>query len=269
MGLPLSGLVNSAAGLASSILADSVICQFTDDGGTPLLEFDAVFSESFERPSAPTAYAVEDGTHISDHVQQLPQVLHLTAMVTDTPLTDFGDLAQIQSGNFSTGNPLIKEGLTTAASALLPALGVVVGSVAASLFTAGGTSPSVAAYNQLRKMQLGSGPGIPPQPFTVKSKLGTFANMMLTNLTVPRELEVGGALVFQLELVQIVVVSPQTVPVSAQDSPLAAATQAAVGQQSAAPSSPPSPPPESGRADPNEFVKGMVSGVKTVRKVKP
>ena len=231
MSLPVAGLLNSGAGLVTGLYSDSVLVQFQDDSRNTLVEFDAVITDGYRQQTAPTAYPVEDGQTVSDHITRLPLTFELTGYISDNPLGKKSDVDAILSGNLSASNPLLREGVTTAASALLPPLGVVAASTAASLFIAKGSKPSVSVFNKLRVMQLGANDGTPPVLFTVVSRLGRFDHMAIGELGVPRDADTGEGLLFQMTLVQVRIVAAQQVPLSALDAPTLAAAKQGLGAQ--------------------------------------
>lgn len=165
---------------------------------------DCSINEVHSRESPPTEFPVEDGTTITDHILVKPFQLELNGMVSDTPIS------------------LIASAITTGASAVLPRAGILAGGAAFALYSAiaKSQSPSVLAFGQLLKLQAQR------QPFTVITSLQRYPSMWIKSLSVPRDAKTGDALVFKLTLVQLTVVSPQTVNIQQfKDPSLAAGTQ--------------------------------------------
>lgn len=187
--------------------------QFIQNATSTVIEFDASLKENHTRPSPPTKFPIENGQTISDHVIIEPFELELTAMITNSPI---GGL-----------QGLLTEGVTSLAGSLIPPAGIIVAAGAYSLISgiAGAKSPSVAAYNQILQLQQNA------QPFDVLTSIYRYPSMWISNLSVPRDAETGDALVFDIKLVQLILVSPQSVNVQVFANPSLAANKADLGQQ--------------------------------------
>lgn len=178
-----------------------------------VFEIDCTLSEAHSRSSKPTAFEVEDGTTIGDHIILGNQTLKLQGIISDSPLR------------------IEKALLTTAVSKFAPALGVVgaaAGAAAAQkLFSvlSNAKSPSVKAYQQLLDLQEQR------QPFSVVTTLKRYKDMWITNLSAPRDAGTGQTLVFDLDLEAIRIVSPQSVRLQIFSNSDLAADDSLLGKQ--------------------------------------
>jgi hypothetical protein len=188
----------------------------TSPPNVTVIQFDASISEKHGRESPPTEFPVEDGDVISDHIIIKPTTLELTGIISDTPI---GGVQQ-----------LLTSLATTAASALIPPVGVVAASAAFSLFSVGGQSksPSMRAYEQLLSIQF-QGQGL-----TVFTSLARYPNMYIKSLSAPRDAQTGKVLLFTLSLIQLTIVVPQTVNIQILANPGLSGNLADKGEQNAA-----------------------------------
>jgi hypothetical protein len=170
---------------------------------------DCTVSESHSRESPPTEFPVEDGTTVSDFILVRPFQLELHGIISDTPLS------------------LINSLLTTGATAIVPSAGIIAASGAFALYSALAKTrkPSVVAFGQLLQLQASR------QPFDVLTSLQRYPSMWIKSLTVPRDAQTGDVLNFQVQLVQLIVVSPQTVNIRQFANPSLAAGASDVGTQ--------------------------------------
>jgi hypothetical protein len=196
--------------LIATILGKQKKVQFIQQDKT-VISIECTIDETHSKESTPTSFPVENGSTINDHIIQKPFGLTIHGIITDTPLSDI-------QGAVTTG----------VASALSGTLGVVAGVAAGSLFSAltGGGSKSGAAYKQLVALQAAG------QPFDVVTTLNRYSNMFISSLSAPRNAQTGNALEFTLQLVQLLLVTPQTVQIQIfQNSDLSAAEQDQGNQQ--------------------------------------
>lgn len=143
-------------------------------GGVAGIVIDASVSEEHVSTMDLTDNEVEEGVDVTDHARLKPAQLTMDCVISDTPL-GYAVIGNIQN---------------------------VVRSVS-TLF--GGTSRSIDAYNDLLALQKTA------LPFTVYTGLRRYTNMILTELTVPRTAETGGALHFKASMREIRIVSSQNV----------------------------------------------------------
>jgi hypothetical protein len=189
--------------------------QFIQNGNT-VITLDVSASETHSRESPPTEFEVENGQVVSDHVVLKPFSLHLQGIISDTPL----NLQAILAG-----------AATTAVSTFIPQAGVLAAGAGSgvALFSAlaSSKSPSVAAYNQLLQLQAMK------MPFDVLTTLFLYKNMWIKSLSIPRDASTGRVLVFDIDLVQLLLVTPQTVNIVKFAAPDVAASQSDKGKQEA------------------------------------
>jgi hypothetical protein len=207
----LTGLIGGALGLGQKKV------QFIQNGSS-VLQLDASMKEVHSRKSEPTQSPIETGQNISDHIIVRPFEIIITGIISDSPIGG-------TSG-------LIAELATTLTSALLPPIGVIGGGALAlagsALFNIPNNSkspPSIAAYNKLVGLQSNG------QPFDVVTGLNTYKNMWISNISIPRDSETSNILLFDVTLVQLILVKPQTVNITIFANPALAAGQTSVGEQ--------------------------------------
>lgn len=185
--------------------------QFIVNNNT-VIQLDTSIKETHSRSSQATKFPVENGSVISDHVLVSPFSLKITGIISDTPI---GDTQQ-----------LLTEVATTLTSALVPPVGIIAGAAGYALFSAlnGSESPSVQAYNQLLNLQANA------QPFDVLTSLYRYANMWITDLTVPRDIDSSNILMFEVSLEQLLIVQPQSVNISIFANPGLSSNKADAGE---------------------------------------
>lgn len=182
----------------------------------PAFVFDCSIAETHKRDSPPTEFEIENGDTISDHVTIKPLGLKIQGLITGSPLFSLGSLA---AGAVVTGigatipNPGVL-GSRAAAIAALPILSNTAGSASAG-------------YDQLLQMQEAK------LPITVTTSLHVYANMWIKSISAPRDNKIGGGLIVDIELVQLLLVSPLLVDVSAFAAANLAAAAVNKGKQSA------------------------------------
>lgn len=157
----------------------------------PLIAFDASITENHKRHSEVTKFETENGQTISDHVVVKPFTLSLQVLATDSPLNIVSaGLAAAAAFELQRTNLIINaSGAIAAASVAAQAL--------ADLF-----SPSQGTYQQVLALQDGK------FPFDVFTTIGLYRNMWIEDIGVPRDNKTGGGLIFNLELVQLLLVTP-------------------------------------------------------------
>jgi hypothetical protein len=195
-----------------------------------VLTFDCSISETHSRKSTATRYEVESGQSISDHIIVEPFSLDIQAMISDTPLNL---------------NQLGLSALTTVASAVLPPAGIIGAAAGYSLFSAlsGNTSPSVAAYNALLQLQANK------QPFDVLTSLQRYPSMWIDSLSVPRNASDGKVLLVNISLVQLLIVSAQTVDIQILNNPSVSSAQSDTGTS------------QLGNSGVQNYINGLASGL--------
>lgn len=187
--------------------------QFIQNGTNTIVQLDCSLKETHKRSSPPTEFPIENGDDVSDHIIVKPFNLDITGIISDTPI---GGL-----------KGLLTEVATSFAANLLPPVGLVAGAAGVALFNSltNSKSPSVAAYAQLLQLQQNG------TPFDVLTSLYRYPSMWIADLSVPREAESGNMLLFDIKLVQLLLVTPQSVNIQIFANPGLAANQADTGQQ--------------------------------------
>jgi len=218
--------MSSLAFKAAKALAGPDRVTVCDAKGNVLVLFHASMSESYVTKITATEFPVEGGAVISDHLIAGPFSFTFTGIISDTPI--------------GTTEAMVAEGATVAASHFLPPLGVAAAGAAYGLMQADADDarPSRAAYEKLVRLQLGIPDPDPKAPkpagrlLVVKSRMGTWRNMIIEELTAPRGPDLGGAIAFNITFKQIRVVKPQTVDVAKFANAGLAADRAQIGDQS-------------------------------------
>ncbi len=184
--------------------------QTSQSGEKTIFTIDCTVSETHSRESPATEFEIENGDTITDHITVKPYALELQGIISDTPL-----------------DQLALEAITTAASAILPAAGIVAAGAGFALSSALSKSkrPSVAAFAQLLQLQATR------QPFDVVTSLSRFPTMWIKSLSIPRDASTSQTLQFHLQLVQLLIVTPQTVNIQKFSTPAVAASKAEAGLQ--------------------------------------
>ncbi len=139
------------------------------------VRLDAAVREEHVASARVTESPVESGAKISDHVVLEPQTLNIDGVITDTPVY-LHPASQNEDDGLLTV-PLASSG-----------------------------SRAIDAFEALRRLLEARA------PLTVVTGLHVYENMVLTNVSVPREPESGLALRFSAELRQVRIVHSQTVP---------------------------------------------------------
>ena len=165
--------------------------------GVPVLSFDCSISESHSRDSMITEFEVENGQTISDHIVIKPFHLKLTGVISDSPLSGIGAIATNVA--------------TTAITKIPPNPGVLSGAskaLAALSLLPNPFSPSKDAYSALLDLQAAR------IPLTVTTSIKIYFNMWIKSISVPRDSKTGGGLTFDVDLAQLLLVTPIQVDIA-------------------------------------------------------
>lgn len=165
--------------------------------GVPVITLDCSIAETHERESEPTSFEIENGQTISDHVVLKPFGLKINGVISDSPLFGAGSIAAAAA--------------TTVLTKLAPnpgVLGAKAAAIAALPLFPNPFSPSMNGYEQLLQVQAAR------FPLTVVTSLHIYPNMWIKKLTAPRDSKSGGALVFTVDMVQLLLVTPVTVNIA-------------------------------------------------------
>lgn len=158
------------------------------------ITLDASISEEHVSECEMTENPIEDGAIVTDHVHVMPAQLTIEGIVSDTPIT----------------------------FALINNVMGFVNSVNTTIL--GNSSRSTDAYNALIDLQKSR------EPFTVVTGLRVYKDMIMTSLSVPRDVQKGKAVNFTAELKQIIIAKSKTAtPASSSAVSKIAAKQTNVG----------------------------------------
>lgn len=187
--------------------------------GTALV-IDVADNVTISRKSSPTKFPVENGTNVTDNILLEPYACTIKGIQSDTPIS------------------LLKSAIATGVSAILPPIGIVgaaIGSVLADVVL-GSTSPSQMAYNLLKNFQENK------VALDILTKYERLTDMYVDNISIPRDPGTGHALVFDVSLVKLIIVKPQTTNIAVFKNPDGSAMLVDTGKQ---------------QASENQFVKGF------------
>ncbi len=148
------------------------------------LFIDGTHLETIEYSNTITNHPIESGSSISDHIYTNPIIVKMQGSITDTSVDIIGTIKDV-TGLFD-GNLLNN---------------------VVDKFKGKG-SKSTAAYELLK------GLSDTKSLVTVVNYLDTFDNMVIENLTFPRDNKVGNRLLFEITLKQITLASVKTVSIS-------------------------------------------------------
>lgn len=155
------------------ILFDSGKSTVSMFSGPVSIELDVTIDESHEWTLDVTTNPVETGAPISDHIQELPDRLTITGMITNTPLT--GSIIDIFSNAFQ------------------------------SLIDGKGNDDRVkTTFDLLRTMYEQR------ELVNVYTKYRIYENMALTSINIPRSSGIGDAINFTAQFMHIRIVDTQT-----------------------------------------------------------
>lgn len=162
--------------------------------GSTVVTLDASLTETHKMESVPTEFEVEDGQTISDHIILKPVSLSMQCIISDSPLNLLTSAISV---------------VTTAISHRLPSVGVL-GKAAGGLALAGALDldfiqRSKTGYQNLLKLR---NAGL---PFDVQTSLSLYKNMWFKTISIPRDAKTAKALIFDVELIQLLIVPSQTV----------------------------------------------------------
>lgn len=153
------------------------------------LKVDASVSESHTRTATPTDNEIEDGSVISDHVRLAPESVSLNCIVTDVPVSLLG----------------LGVGVDDVLGAAKDFIGGEKGAFEGLVKNPRRTPTEAWQYlEQVWKART---------PFSVVTSLQRYENMIITNLTAPREASDGKSLVFNIDLRKIKIVKSSLVQI--------------------------------------------------------
>lgn len=185
------------------------------DQGMPL---DAALSVNHDYSAQITRNPIEDGADVTDHIRLENPVLNVEGFISESPITLINSAIGVGTGVVASG------------------LGARFGGFAAQLTAAGAGS----VISLLRDRQPGGAVNYPLNafkaliklrndriPFSVRTNLDMFDNMVISKLSFPRSAEIGKSLQFSATFEQISLVKTTTsvIPEKMVKRPGAATTQ--------------------------------------------
>lgn len=185
-------------------------------GALPVVVFDCSIEEAHSRESVVTEFETENGQTVTDHIVTKPFQLHIKGIVSDSPLSVLASLG-VAAVTTAIASKVSKPGVLGQASAALAALPLIPNPF----------SPSATAYQSLLDLQFAK------FPFSVVTTLYEYKNMWVKKLVVPRDAQRGNAIFFDLDLVQLLLVTPITLNIAQFAEADLAALQANKGAQGA------------------------------------
>lgn len=187
------------------------------EGNRELIVLDASVSETHVSTSKATRNPIEDGSDITDHVILDPDSLSIEGIVSDTPLSLKAAAVGIVAGIPS-----------TIIGGTAGAVGTALTSFIGNRLISGSSRRSKTAYKSLVDAQKNR------TPLTIITGLQQYKNMILENLTVPRNSQNSKSLRFTATLINIVIVKSEAtfIPKSALKDAVKKRAQAKVKQGS-------------------------------------
>ena len=131
------------------------------------ITMDVALSETHTAQSEISENPIETGESVADHVRLMPLELEIEGIISDSPITVLGPI----TGIFSTITKIL-----------------------------GNTSRSIDGYNQLLTLWKTR------EPFVVVTGLKVYENMILTNLSVPRNAQNANAIQFTATMRQVLII---------------------------------------------------------------
>jgi hypothetical protein len=150
-------------------------------GKINFFEFDVTINESHEMTNMITDFPVEEGYSISDHVLRIPERSTLQGFITNSPIPR------------SRGTLLNLFDKSNRVNAALESILQIAG-----FDSAGKITSEVSKFKRV------------PQVITVVTGLRSYANMVITNVVIPRDKDTGDALIFTIEMRRLIVAFSET-----------------------------------------------------------
>ncbi|MCK5316395.1 MAG: hypothetical protein KAJ55_00695 [Anaerolineales bacterium] len=181
-----------------------------DADALELLKIDATRAEEHSFRAKATQHEVEDGANISDHVIKTGRIVTLDGIISDDPIT----VAAAAIGNIAGIAGSLIEGLGGAV-----ATGAV--SKLGSELIASGSKPSKDAVDILEYIYEES------IPLMITTSIKTYTNMIMENLSIPRNSRNANALEFKATFKEIRIVESEVVDIP----PAATTVEGAIEEQ--------------------------------------
>jgi len=184
------------------------VLQWVDpiDGKTETMALDVCLSATHSSGAAPTNHPVEDGSEITDHVEQKPKDFSFEAFISNDPFTLTDAAVGAATGAF--GNiPGPAGKIATGAAA----------GISGALLNSDSKNRARDHYNLLRDLQYNS------VLVTIITKIRVYGNMLLSSLSVPETDEDG--LSFSGGWKEIRIVQSETVKIPEKNTQSTGSTQ--------------------------------------------
>lgn len=213
MASPLDA-ISGAAGTA--LLQRTYFLQTQTPDGVPrlLAVLDVVKEEVPEFSAEVTQHPVEAGPEVSDHIQLKNPVMMLKGKISNTPLDLSSSIGNLLAGGTAliTSSQARTNILNTGLQQAAGIAGAAVLQGASNIGSAGlaGAADAIARTILLSAYENKT-------PFDVVTKRQRFTSMVIERLRFPRSNETGYALDFEMELIQLRVVSPLLVQLTQLD----------------------------------------------------
>lgn len=205
-------------GAATALLQRTYMIQTGTESGVPTLlcVFDCVTSEQPMYTADITQHPVESGTEVTDHIQLQNGSLKIVGCISNTPLdlaTTIGNLAalgqSLTSVSSLTDSALssgIQQGVGIIGGALMAGAG---GNNVFGALKSGVTGAAADAIAREALLNAFHNKSI----FNVVTKRQSFKNMAIKSLSFPRDSNTGEQVVFDIEMVQVRIISTGSVSV--------------------------------------------------------
>jgi hypothetical protein len=198
---------------------------------TPLAIFDAIIEENPEYTADVTQHPVEAGTEVTDHIQLKNPTLKIKGVMSNSPIDLSNSVANVLAGGLALvtssqfRSNILNTGLQQAAGFAGAAL---LGNASGGGFL-GGALDSLA-----RSLLIGAFES--KQIVDIVTKRQKYSSMAIQSLKLPRDSNTGYAVVFEIDLVQIRIVSPISTLLSsvAEDVVTSASGSTNLGSQASA-----------------------------------
>lgn len=161
-------------------MADVRLVYRTSRAQIGTIRFDATLQETHQDSNDITDHPVEEGYNVADHVRQKPPVLTLSGVISNTPLSAEQTQRIVDAGG-----------------------GVSVTTTTQTNQPVDATGYAQKAYSGLLDLMRG-------QLVRVVTATRSYDDMMIADITVPRDPRTGDALAFQIQLKQIRIVQNKT-----------------------------------------------------------
>lgn len=199
-------LGNLASGVGQ-ILGRTSLIQFNTSTGIPipLAVLDVVKDELVEFSAEVTQHPVEAGQEVSDHIQKKPTTVRLKGTISSTPLDLSVAIANLAAGTIAAitesqaRSNLLNSGISQGVGIVGAALQGNSGNLAANAFSGAVDAVSRVILQNAFDQKT---------PFTLMTRRQRYDNVVIQRLRFPRSEETGYSLDFEMDIIQIRIVSP-------------------------------------------------------------